>query len=133
MPEVQPPFQVDEFLREIYYTPSKSKGIKLVYETMDRVLGELFMKDIDDVVRSVSDQTITGKKSKNPNFEVVDKILEYADPWKMEDSVTIAFLVTTHKSKANLSKYKPFMKRVRKHFHENHNEKETEDLLRGFE
>ena len=125
-------FAIAAFLDEVYATERSAKAIDLILGTiMDLMDGE-FEKHFNGIMGEYGGPPILVEKDGSPKWSVINEMLTHADPWKMDDSVSLAFLSMTFRHKDKLSSYWPYVEKCRKRYLETGDKKRCEALLRGF-
>lgn len=129
----RPKFKVETWLSEVYAMSCDDVALDEVFDKIGDILDDLDMKHFDDGMEALGGPRLFPDcKGEKPNFKLVNEIIEKADPWKMKDAVSIAFLVMTFKNKDEYSNYWPFVKKCRKRFLETGSRKRAKALLRGY-
>jgi len=126
-------FDIDAFFEKVYAVVRAPAGIDLIFSTVNDVLDGLIMESFDDTMEELGGPRVLGVKSKAPQYAVVDELLARADPWKMHDSCSLAFLTMTFRHKAKFQNYLPYLEKVRKRLRESGDERRTKALLKGYE
>ncbi len=127
-------FDVDAFLEEAYRRDKKRtrSAIDYVFRTVSDLFDGLDWERFDNFMEDHGAPRIWGDKAGDPKFETINEILRKVDLDRLSDTLKISFLSITCTCKDKLSEFRPYFKRVEKHFNKARPE-DTKALLQGFD